>query len=31
MRLGAPWTDAYQEHQQKEQYSVMFIGGPARI
>ena len=25
MSIGAPWTNAYLEYQQKEQYSVMFI------
>ena len=25
MGLGAPWADAYPDHQQKEQYYVMFI------
>ena len=25
MSIGVPWTNAYLEYQQKEQYSVMFI------
>ena len=31
MFLGAPWDDAYLEHQQKEQLFVMFINQSPKI